>query len=146
MCERAEGVSSAPGALEGELRAKPEPTALRSAGPLCTVDGSCWCYRGRRRRRALRLVAVVQKMFLRYSRLKKHALSTEHAQFDSSTAEGFFFFFPFSQDSRFCVSLLWVSSFLTLPGHFSESSEFSDQWEQGFLPEFRLCCPRGQDA
>lgn len=34
VCMRAEGVSSAPGALGGELRAKPEPAALRGAGRL----------------------------------------------------------------------------------------------------------------
>lgn len=34
VCVRAEGVSPAPGALGGELRAKPEPAALPGAGPL----------------------------------------------------------------------------------------------------------------
>lgn len=34
VCMRAEGVSSVPGALGGELRAKPEPATLRDAGRL----------------------------------------------------------------------------------------------------------------
>lgn len=34
VCVRAEGVSSAPGALGGELRAEPEPAALPGAGRL----------------------------------------------------------------------------------------------------------------
>lgn len=39
---------------------------------------------------------MVQKNVSPLLETKKPALSTEHAQFDSSTAEGFFFFFSFS--------------------------------------------------
>lgn len=94
VCVRAEGVSPAPGALGGELRAKPEPAALPGAG-LLHGWWLCWCCRGRRRR-ALRLVAVVQKMFLFYSRPKNLPCLLSMPGLTAPQPRFFFFFFPFS--------------------------------------------------